>query len=106
MLSILSILAETGVDAAGLAAGASAVLNTGSTLWFFYYTNTVTLPEQQKLSRELMREKDAAHAAECDKLREIFAEQLKEARLERELILNELRSNREAFERWKNEHKA
>jgi hypothetical protein len=103
---MLSILAETGVDAAGLAAGASALLNTGATLWFFYYCHTVTLPEQQKQSRELMREKDVAHAAECDKLRDIFADQLKEARLEREAIVNELRANREAFERWKNEHKA
>jgi hypothetical protein len=103
---MLWTLAETAADAAGLAAGASALLNTGATLWFFYYTNTVTLPEQQKQSRELLREKDATCALEMDKLRELFTEQLKEARGEREAILNELRANREAFERWKNEHKA
>lgn len=102
---MFTILAEAMSDVSGLAAGASALLNTSATLWFFYHTNTKTLPEQQREFREFLKEKDIAHAAELDKMRLFFAEQLKEAKADRDAILSELKSNREAFERWKNDHK-
>lgn len=84
-----------------LAAGGSALLNTSATLWFFWHTNTVTLPTQQKEFREALERKDAAHAIECEKLRSGFTDQLKEAKLEREAMLFEIKSNREAFDKWK-----
>ncbi len=108
MFPLLAEAAAT-VDYTAIAAGGSTLLNTGATLWFFYYTNTVTIPNMQKdhrLEREEIQkrndiDREQVRAEFLSRIQEVF----RDARSEREGILNEMKLARETFERARNDHK-
>jgi len=58
-------------------------MSIGFATWFAYYTTTTTLPNQQKMHREQLKE-----------VQDSFSASLKE-------IIGEMRAEREAFDRWK-----
>ena len=71
---MLMNLAETAtaLDVSAITPALSAIGSLGFAIWFAYYTTTVTLPNQQKEHRDAIKE-----------------------------LVAEMRSSRDAFDRWR-----
>ena len=78
-------LAETAtaLDVSAITPALSAIGSLGFAIWFAYYTTTVTLPNQQKEHRDAIKELADTHAGT---IKELVAE---------------MRSSRDAFDRWR-----
>lgn len=87
---ILLMLAEAAappVDMASVTPFVASISSLGFAIWFAYYTVSVTLPNQQKEHREERSQ------IRCELIETI------------DKLVSEMKNQREAFDRWKSEHK-